>query len=113
LSDEDFNEAILAGVLLRRPRLDLVRVREIGLAHTPDSEILAWAADHHRIVVTHNVSTMTANAHKRRNEDERMSGLVLVPQTLPLRDAIEDLVLMDACSSTSDWDGMITYLPLR
>jgi hypothetical protein len=42
LTDEDFDGRLTSALLARVPGLDLVRVQDVGLMHTPD--ILTWAA---------------------------------------------------------------------
>ncbi len=43
LADENFNNAILRGLLRRKPDIDIVRVQDVGLSGASDPEILAWA----------------------------------------------------------------------
>lgn len=45
LADENFNDDIVRGLLLRQSDLDIVRVRDVGLAGADDPDILGWAAD--------------------------------------------------------------------
>jgi len=33
--------------------------------------------------------------------------------SLPIRQAIDDIILLTRCSVADEWDGMVTYLPLR
>ncbi len=42
LSDEDFNRRIARGLRRRLPRLDIVRVQNVGLITRPDTEVLEW-----------------------------------------------------------------------
>ena len=42
LTDEDFDGRLTSALLARVP--DLVRAQDTGLMHTPDPDILAWAA---------------------------------------------------------------------
>jgi predicted nuclease of predicted toxin-antitoxin system len=65
LSDENFNGDIVRGLLLRRPALDLVRVFDVGLAGAEDPEVLAWAAENDRILLTHDRATMPDFAYYR------------------------------------------------
>ena len=58
LSDENFNNIIVRGVLRRLPDLDFVRVQDVGLRTQGDSDILEFAASEGRIVVSHDVRTM-------------------------------------------------------
>src|SRR5258706_9277691 len=104
LADENLNHDLVRGVLRRRPGLDLVRVRAIGLSEAGDPEILAWAAKEERVVVTHDVNTMTHFAIERIKRDERMAGLFIVHQEgAALSTIIDDLLLLDECSDTLEW----------
>ncbi|WOQ17354.1 DUF5615 family PIN-like protein [Raineyella sp. W15-4] len=44
LADEDFNRAIVNGLLRLAPETDIVRVQDVGLRTLDDPTILAWAA---------------------------------------------------------------------
>jgi hypothetical protein len=48
LIDEDVHGDIVDGLRLRQPALDLVRVQDAGLRHTPDPIIPEWAAQEGR-----------------------------------------------------------------
>jgi hypothetical protein len=39
LTDENFNGAILRGLIRRLPELDVVRVQDVGLMHTDDAKL--------------------------------------------------------------------------
>jgi hypothetical protein len=80
--DEDFDNDILRGALRRLPNLDIVRVQDVGLSGAKDPEILAWAADQQRILLTHDVSTMTKHAADRVNGGMSMPGVFSVSQAL-------------------------------
>ncbi len=57
LADENFNGDIVRALLLRQPDLDIVRVQDVGLAGVGDPDILAWAAENDRIILTHDRAT--------------------------------------------------------
>lgn len=57
LADENFNGDIIRGLLLRQPDLDLVRVQDVDLAGAEDPDVLAWAAENNRILLTHDRAT--------------------------------------------------------
>lgn len=114
LADENFNQNLVRGCLRRRPELDVVRAQDVDLARTPDPDVLAWAAREQRIVLTHDVNTMTRFASDRLRRGEPMAGLFLVHLWGVAPSAIiDDLVLLDACSETAEWVGGFLYLPLR
>ena len=45
VSDENFNNDIVRGLLRRNPNLDIVRVQDVGLRGADDPDILEWAAN--------------------------------------------------------------------
>ena len=94
LADHDLSEVIVAGVLRLFPGLDFVRARDVGLQRAYDHEILDWAAANARLTISHDESTMTDAAYNRVRKQLPMHGLVIVPQSLAYRTAIEDLAYL-------------------
>jgi hypothetical protein len=113
LTDEDFNRRILRGLRRRLPFLDVVRVQDVGLQTRPDPEVLEWAAQEGRILLTHDVTTMAKHAFNRVTAGLPMPGVVEVAQDLPIGDVIEELILFAECSLDEEWEGRVTYLPLK
>ena len=112
LADENFNGDILRGLLLRQPHFDILRVQDAGLAGADDPDILAWAAENNRIILTHDRATMADCAYRRTAAGETMPGVFLLSDRLPVGQAIEELLLMLACSEQAEWSGLVVYLPL-
>jgi hypothetical protein len=113
LADENFNNNIVRGVRLRDPNIDLVRVQDVGLSGANDPTLLEWAAGHQRIVLTHDVATITAFAYERVREGKPMPGVFEVGRTVAVGLAIDDIVLLATCSEHGEWEGKVQYLPLR
>ena len=111
-ADEDFNNDIIRGLRRRRPDRDVLRVQDAGLSGAPDPAVLAWAADAGRVLLTHDVSTMTRYAYERVTGGQPMPGLFEVARSLPIGLIIEDLLLIHEYSSEDDWIGKVWYLPL-
>ena len=65
LADEDFVNDIIRGMLRRLPGLDIVRAQDVGLSGALDPVVLEWAAQEGRVLLTRDVSTMTAHAYSR------------------------------------------------
>ena len=112
LSDENFNGDIVRGLLLRRPDLDLVRVQDIGLEGADDPDVLARAAEDNRILLTHDRATMPDFAYARVVAGRPMPGVFVLNDRLPVRQAIEELLLGNLCSEQAEWAGIVLYLPL-
>jgi hypothetical protein len=112
LADENFNGDIVRGLLLRQPNLDLVRVQDVGLAGVGDRDILAWATENNRIVLTHDRASMPACAYERTAAAEATPGIFILDDRLPIGLAIQEILLMVACSEQAEWTGCTVYLPL-
>lgn len=92
LSDENCNGDIVRGLLLRRPDLDLVRVQDVGLETVEDPEILSWASENNRIVLTHDRATMPDFSYARVAAGEPIPGVFVVHDRLPVRQVIDELL---------------------
>jgi predicted nuclease of predicted toxin-antitoxin system len=111
-SDENFNDDVVRGLLLRVSELDLDRVRDDGLTGSDDPAILAWSASVNRILLTHDRATMPEFAYVRLATGEPMRGLFVLNDRLPIRQAIDELLIVAMCSEQAEWDGLVLYLPL-
>ena len=74
--------------------------------------MLDWAAGEGRVLLTHDVSTMTRHAYDRVRAALPMPGLFEVSRFVPTARAIEDILLLAECSFEGEWEGQIRYLPL-
>jgi len=106
-ADENLNNDLVRGLLRRQPDLDIVRVQDAGLSGADDPTVLAWAAQEGRVLLTHDVSTITKYAYERIRAGQRMPGVFQVGLV------IEDILLLTECSLDDEWEGQVRYLPLR
>jgi len=111
LTDQDFDHDILRGLIRRIPRLDSVTAFEIGMKEATDPQLLTRAAQEGRIIVTHDRKTMPRHATDLMAVGKNIAGVFVVPRSLPLRQAIEELELMITCSANDEWVIVIRYLP--
>jgi hypothetical protein len=111
-ADENFNNDIVRGLRRRRPDLDIVRVQEAGLSGAVDHDVLEWAAREGRVLLTHDVSTMTRYAYERIEAGLPMPGVFQVSRGISLTLVIEDILLIAECSIAGEWEGQVRYLPL-
>lgn len=113
VADENFNNDILRGLMRRNPSLDIVRIQDVGLTHATDPEVLEWAAQENRVLLTHDQNTVTKFAYQRVVEGRRMPGVIEVNSSVPMNVAIEDILLLAVLSKDRELEGQIIYLPLR
>ena len=111
-ADENFNGDIVRGLLRRKPDLNIVRVQDAGLSGADDATVFDWAAREGRVVVTHDVSTMTQQAYERTRQSLPMPGVFEVSLDLAVGRAIDDLLLIAECSVHGELEGQVRYLPL-
>lgn len=112
LADHDLNEHIITGVRRRGAGVEFLRVRDVALDGRPDPEVLAYAAEHGLLVVSHDVNTMPAHAHSRLAAGLPVAGLLMVRQTDAVAAVIDSLVLVWSSSEAEEWQGQIVFLPL-
>jgi hypothetical protein len=112
LADENFDGNIVRGVLRRLPRLDLLRVQDVGLRGADDETVLAWAASEGRVLLTHDVRTVTGYAWGRVARGERMAGVVEVALSAGIGLVVDDLALLLECAAEGELEGTVLYLPL-
>ncbi len=112
LADENLNSDIVRGLQRRRAELDIVRVQDVGLYGAEDPDILAWAAREDRILLTHDVSTMTRFAYERVSAGEPMPGMFEVGRSVTIGRIIDDILLLADASEDGEWEGQVRYLPL-
>lgn len=112
-SDENFNNDVVRGLLRRKPNLDIVRVQDVGLSGATDPDVLEWAAQEGRIVLTHDTMTLIDFAYERVRAGKPMPGVIEVPDDTPIGAAIEDILLLAEASLIDEWEGVIIYLPLK
>ena len=78
-----------------------------------DAAVLEWAARENRVLITHDVSTMTKYAYDRVRRGEAMPGVFEISRSVPIGRAIEDILLVADCSLQNEWEGQVRYLPLQ
>jgi hypothetical protein len=110
-ADADLNHVIVAALLRRAPSVGFRTASAAGLENKDDLEVLAIAAASRRILVTHDARTMP-QFFAKFIETARSSGVLIVPQHLPVAATVDDLQLISAATTEEEWVNRICYLPL-
>ena len=104
-ADENLNGNIVRGLRRRKPDLDIVHVQDTPLSEAGDAEILEWAAAEERVILTHDVSTITGYAEERVRAGKRMPGVVEIDKagkiTIITLDATDRLAEV---TEANEWD---------
>jgi len=110
LADANLNHQIVAGILRREPDVDFLWGVLADLTGLPDSQVLALAAADRRILVTHDVHTIPS-AFAEFLSANTSSGVILVPQYLPVGIAIESLLRVWEEYTPEEWINRIVRVP--
>jgi len=112
LADGDLNKAIVNGVLRREPSLDFLSAQAAGLRSMKDDQVLTPAAESKQILVSHDVGTMPAHFRAFREAGRDSAGVFLIPQSLEVGIAIDELLLIWLVSEEGEWANRMEWLPL-
>ena len=74
--------------------------------------VLAWVANEGRVLLTHGQKTVPKYADERVVAVLSMPGVFVGDTDLPVRQAIEDILLLVECSEGHEWEVQVRYLPL-
>ncbi len=110
-ADADLNEVLVKAVLRREPSMDFQTARAARLAGVSDEDVLALAAASDRIVVTHDRRTMPGHFGRFINANTS-PGVLIVPQSMPVAQVVDELVLVWAASDAEEWLNRLAVLPL-
>lgn len=113
IADENFDNGIIEGLFQRRADIDLVRVQDVGLRGEDDPAILEWAANENRILLTHDIHTMTHFAYERVRNGQFMLGVLEVRKSLSIGVAIEHIILVAECSFDGELEDKVIYIPIQ
>jgi hypothetical protein len=100
LADANFNQKIVAGLLLREPQIDFELPQNVIPAKMEDPQVLGLGAARGRIIVTHDVRTMPDH-FLNFTASQSSAGA-----------AIEDLLLIWQVSEAGEWINQMRRLPL-
>lgn len=112
LADENLDGNIVRGLVRKHPGVDIVRVQDVGLRGADDPAVLAWAASEGRVVVTHDVATMTTFAFERVGSGLPMPGLIEIVLGTSIGQAIDELAFVTEYYFDGDLECTVLYLPL-
>ena len=110
-ADVNLNQLILRAACRREPALDFQTAEAASLGGLPDPEVLDRAAEAGRVLVTHDLQTMPRH-FAEFIMTRQSAGLLLIPQSLPIASAVDDLLLIWSTMEAEEWLNLMWYLPL-
>jgi hypothetical protein len=110
MADADLRQAIVTGTIRSQPDLDIESANQAGLESLADSDVLAIAARKGRPLVSHDRKKMPT-AFGTFINSQRGSGVLIISQNLPVREAINGIILTWEASTAEEWVNQIMTLP--
>lgn len=112
LADACLNHSIVDGCKRREPAIDFLSAHEARLEGMDDPQVLATAAVSGRILVSSDFATIPGHFGDFVSVCGESPGVLLVSQKAPLREVIEEILLIWAVSDRSEWINRIVEIPL-
>lgn len=110
-ADADLNQNIVKATLRREPSIDFQTAHTAGLEGLDDNAVLALATEQGRVLVTHDRKTMPHHFGEFILS-KTSPGVLIIPQKLPISQAVDDLVLIWAATEAEEWVNRIFVLPI-
>lgn len=111
LADADLNYAIVQGVRLREPSIDLKAASAAGLEGLSDPDVLELAAREGRVLVSHDKRTMPVHFAARVRSGLKSPGVLLALPSASIGEIVESLLIVWSASREWEWVDQIHYLP--
>lgn len=111
LADEDLRFEIVLAVRRLEPAIDFPTVTELGRASSTDEQVLEFAREEGRIVVSHDVNTLRGLADERIADGRGVSGVLLTAQRNPTREVAETIHAIWGASEADEWVDRVVFIP--
>ena len=111
LADADVKQDIVNGLRRLEPTIDIIGAHRGEIIGLPDPGVLAAAAAMGRVLISHDRRTMPGHFGRFIAHNES-PGLIIVPQKLPIRITLDQLLLMWAAMTAEEIRNVIYSLPL-
>ena len=112
LADENLDLSIVVGLKRIMTDRDILRVQDVGLRGISDPGLLAWAAKEERVLITHDVNTVTAALKQRIKAGLSSPGVIIVRKLAPIGQSIRDLHVMLEASAPDDLRDQVSFVPI-
>ncbi len=112
LADENFRAPIVSGLRRQRPALNIQTAAEAAILRWLDPAVLVYAANHNRLLLSHDVHTLPDHFADLLASGRHSPGVLLVSQTLPIGVSIQELLLIWEASEPEEWRDLCVHIPL-
>jgi len=111
LADENVSPAFIAGLSQRIIEIDIESTHDVGLDGRTDAEVLSWAAEHERVVVSFDRKTLPDHVDERIADGKSVPGVVILRRGYTLREMLDDLELLIRCLGDDEFANRTIRIP--
>jgi len=111
LVDQDLDNVIVTGLRRRIPEVDLIYVRDVGLERSHDLELLEFAFQERRVILTHDAATMPKWFKSRIEAGDHCSAVVIVKQGSLLAHTIDQVAALAVACTEEELRNQVIFLP--
>ena len=108
-ADNDLNQNIVKALRRLEPSIDFQTAHAANLRDLPDPEVLAYAANARRVLVSHDITTMPRHFGDFIQTADS-SGVLIAIQERPMSVVIEELLMLWMFDEAEDWVNRIRVL---
>ena len=112
VADENLKRKYIASLRRLNPGIDVVRAQDVGLTGLDDCLLLEWAAEHQRVILTHDVQTLVGFAWDLVRTKSPMAGVIVIGENLSVPSVVGDLLLIAECTLPQELRDTVKFLPL-
>jgi hypothetical protein len=113
LADENFDNRFLWALARKDSDIDVIQVQDTEIYQADDPTVLEWAAQHGRVLLTHDFQTMIGFAVERVQAGKPMPGVFEIDRHAAIGEVIEDILIASIATQEGELEGLVTYIPLR
>ncbi len=113
LFDECTAPALIDGLRLQEPNIDILRVGDAGAPplHTPDPDLLLAAEATGRVFVSNDKSTMPPHLVGHYAAGHHTAGVLLMRQGFSLGQYIQEILKRFRSMTADEWTDRTEYIP--
>ena len=108
-ADGDLNEIILKSLRRLEPMIDFQTAHVANIRGLPDPEVLRYAAEQGRVLVSHDLRTMPRHFGEFIQSADS-AGVIIAIQEAPIQQIVESLLAIWLTEEAADWTSRIVVL---
>lgn len=111
LADVSLNHHLLTACHRNGANLDILSASKARIEGMNNKALLAFAAEQDRILITHDILTLTRDFYEYLATGAFSPGVFLLDSTTPISEAATWLALASAATEPEHWDNLIVEIP--